>query len=71
MVSYYYGEDQLYEPGSAVNPFARVSYSRPLNQQWTLKIFGHYQKLGTSIADSPIVEEDNVLTVFVGGVYSF
>ncbi|TQV75996.1 MipA/OmpV family protein [Exilibacterium tricleocarpae] len=71
LVSYYYGEKRLYEPGSAVNPFARVSYTRPLNEKWTLRIFGHYQKLGSSIANSPIVEEDDVLTVFVGGVYSF
>ena len=71
VVSYYYGEQGLYEPGSTVNPFAKVSYSRPLNDQWTLRIFGHYQKLGSDIADSPIVEEDDVLTVFVGGVYSF
>jgi len=69
VVRYYYGVSQLYEPGSAFNPFVKLHYSRPLSERWTINAFAHYEYLSHSIADSPIVKENHVTTVFAGVVF--
>jgi MipA family protein len=69
IVRYYYGVDGLYEPGSAFNPFVKLRYSHPLSERWTLNAFAHYEQLANSIADSPIITEDHVTTVFAGVVF--
>ena len=66
VVRYYYGVKQLYEPGSAVNPFVRLRYTRPLSDRWTLNAFAHYERLANAIARSPVVTDDHVSTVFAG-----
>jgi len=65
-VNYYYGVDGLYEPGAAFNPFIRLGYSRPVSDRWTFTAFAHYEYLDNAIADSPIVAEHGVTTVFAG-----
>ena len=35
VVRYYYGVDELYEPGSALSPFVKLRYSFPLSDRWT------------------------------------
>jgi len=69
IVRYYYGVDGLYEPGSAFNPFVKLRYSHPLSERWTLNAFAHYEQLANAIADSPIITEDHVTTVFAGVVF--
>lgn len=69
LVRYYYGVEGLYEPGSAVNPFVRLGYSLPLADRWSLNAFAHYEHLGSAIADSPIVSDQGVTTVFAGIVF--
>ena len=69
VVRYYYGVDQLYEPGSALSPFVKLRYSLPLSDRWTLNAFAHYEHLAGSIANSPIVSEDHVTTAFAGVVF--
>lgn len=69
LVRYYYGVDQLYEPGSAFNPFVKLQYSLPLTDRWTITAFGHYERLAGSIARSPVVVEDHVTTVFAGAAF--
>lgn len=71
IVSYYYGVPGLYEGGWALNPFVKLGFSRPLSGKWRLTTFVHYEHLGHSIADSPIVNARYVLTVFVGATYAF
>jgi outer membrane protein len=69
IVRYYYGVRQLYEPGSAVNPFVRLKFARPLSDRWTVNAFAHYERLANSIARSPVVTDDHVTTVFAGVVF--
>jgi outer membrane protein len=71
IVNYYYGVPGLYEAGWALNPFAKIGYSRPLSSKWKLDAFVHCERLGNSIADSPIVRSHYVTTAFVGATYVF
>jgi outer membrane protein len=68
VVRYYYGVEGLYEPGSGLNPFVKLHYSLPLSDRWTINALAHYERLAGAIAESPIVTEDHVTTVFVGAV---
>jgi MipA family protein len=70
IVNYYYGSSvNIYEGGSAVDPFAKVAYSRPLSRKWRLDAFMHCERLGNAIANSPIVRGHYVTTAFVGATY--
>jgi outer membrane protein len=71
IVNYYYGEPNGYQGGSALNPFVKLGYTRPLGGKWRLNAFVHHEHLGKAVRDSPIVEGDTVETVFVGAVYDF
>ncbi|MEP7246215.1 MAG: MipA/OmpV family protein [Gammaproteobacteria bacterium] len=68
-VQYYYGVENLYEPGAALSPFVKLRYSRTLSARWSLNAFAHYEHLAGSIANSPIVTENHVTTVFAGVVF--
>jgi len=69
IVRYYYGVDGLYQPGSALNPFVKLRYSHTLSERWTINAFAHYERLAGAIANSPIITEDHVTTVFAGVVF--
>lgn len=69
LVRYYYGVEGFYEPGSAVNPFLKLGYSLPLADRWTFSAFAHYEHLDNSVANSPIVSDHGVTTVFAGVVF--
>ncbi|HEV2270858.1 MAG TPA: MipA/OmpV family protein [Steroidobacteraceae bacterium] len=71
IVRYYYGVPGVYEGSSALNPFVKLGYSRPLSSKWRLTAFVQYEHLGNAIADSPIVNARYVLTVFGGAAYAF
>ena len=71
IVNYYYGSPGIYEAGGALNPFAKIGYSRPLSSKWKLDAFVHCERLGNGIADSPIVRSHYVTTAFVGATYVF
>jgi len=71
IVNYYYGEPNGYQGGSALSPFVKLGYTRPLGGKWRLNAFVHHEHLGKAIRDSPIVEGDTVETAFVGAVYEF
>jgi outer membrane protein len=71
VVNYYYGYPGLYQPGWALNPFAKIGYSRALSSKWTFDAFVHCERLGNAIADSPIVDRRYVTTAFVGATYVF
>ena len=66
LVNYYYGLEGVYEPGSAVNPFVKLALTHPLTQRTAVNAFAHYEHMGESIADSPIISDPGSLTVFVG-----
>ena len=71
IVNYYYGAASLYEGGSALRPFVKLGYSRPLGGKWRLVAFVHCEHLGNAIADSPIVNAHDVVTAFAGANYAF
>jgi len=69
IVNYYYGGPDFYQAGWALNPFAKIGYSRPLSRKWKLEAFVHCEHLGNGIADSPIVRNHYVTSAFVGATY--
>jgi outer membrane protein len=69
VVDYYYGIDGYYEPGDAFNPFVKLGFSQPISERCSFTAFVHYERLGSSIADSPLVTEDAVTTAFAGFVW--
>jgi outer membrane protein len=71
IVNYYYGYPGLYEARWALNPFAKIGYSRTLSRKWTFDAFVHCERLGNSIAHSPIVDRHYVTTAFLGATYVF
>jgi outer membrane protein len=71
VVNYYYGAPNVYEAGSALNPFIKIKFSRPLAGKWRLDALVQYERLGRAIANSPIVTEDQVVTAFIGATYPF
>jgi outer membrane protein len=71
IVNYYYGYPGLYEAGWALNPFAKIGYSRPLRGKWKLAAFVHFERLGNAIANSPVVAQRHVTTAFIGATYVF
>jgi MipA family protein len=71
IVNYYYGEPGIYAGGSAFDPFIKLAYTLPLSSKWRFDAFYQYERLGNAIADSPIVAEHSVATMFVGAIYTF
>lgn len=79
MTDYYYGVDadeanasrNAYQADASLNPFIRINW-RQSNQKDSFWRFGiEYQKLDSSIGDSPLVDKDYVITAFVGKQYNF
>jgi outer membrane protein len=70
-VNYYYRVPILYSGSAAFDPFIKLGYTLPLSGKWRFNAFAEYERLGNGIADSPIVAEHSVATVFVGAIYRF
>lgn len=79
LVDYYYGIRQsevtngrhFYQGRATLNPYFKIAMARPINEHWLYRMHLHYESLGSGITDSPIVQDDYVLTVFIGGDYHF
>jgi MipA family protein len=71
IVNYYYGAPRIYESGSALRPFLKLGYTRPLGRGWRLEGIAQYEHLANAIADSPIVAHNYVVTSFLGFVHAF
>jgi outer membrane protein len=71
IVDYYYGISTIYQGRAALDPFVKLGYTLPLAGKWHFNAFAEYETLGSAIADSPLVAEHHVETVFVGAVYTF
>jgi outer membrane protein len=71
IVNYYYGAPHIYESGSALRPFLKLRYTRPLSPGWRLEGIAQYEHLANAIADSPIVAQNYVVTCFLGFVHAF
>jgi outer membrane protein len=70
-VNYYYRVSILYAGSAAFDPFIKLGYILPLSSKWRFNALAEYERLGSGIADSPIVAEHSVATVFVGAIYTF
>lgn len=71
LVRYYYGVDNLYEPGAALNPFIKLGFAHPLSERWTFNAFVHHERLDDAVSNSPIVIENSVTTAFAGFAFKF
>lgn len=77
-LTYFYGVNgsegtnlTRYAPSSGHAELMRVDWAYPLTQDWDLRLFASYKWLPEAIAQSPLVTDDKIVTVFVGGVYHF
>ncbi len=70
-VNYYYRVPILYSGSAAFDPFVKLAYTVPLSGKWRFNAFAEYERLGNGIADSPIVAQHGVTTVFSGAIYTF
>jgi len=79
LTEYYYGvrpNEQragrsAYSPDAAITPLIRVAVRRKLSERWGLLLAGQYEWLDSEIRDSPIVDEDSLLSALFGVTYSF
>jgi MipA family protein len=71
VVNYFYGSPGIYDAGAAFDPFLKVSYTLPLSSKWRFNAFAQFEHLSNAIADSPIIANRYVATVFVGAIYAY
>lgn len=60
-----------YDPGAVVIPFASISASAPLGENWSLDGSLKADFLPRSVTNSPIVDEDKIYSAALGVSYHF
>ena len=76
---YYWGvaEDEVslvlppYEADADLNVHARLMLSYQISKRWNFSLAAEYERLNDEAAQSPLVEEQNVLGYFAGFGFSF
>ena len=78
VINYYYGltlaeadSAHLYSTGAALSTLARIDWNYQLTKRWNLRLLTSYRHLPTEISASPLINDNKVITVFIGGVYHF
>lgn len=78
VVNYYYGVTKpeadlrgTYSADAALTPVARVEWNYQLTERWDLRFLANYRQLPDEISASPLINDNKVITVFIGGVYHF
>lgn len=79
IVDYYYGvlgdeaipTRPAYTADAAVDYFAGLSLAIPVGEKWAIIADFEYENLSSEIEDSPIVDQEEILTYIVGAVYRF
>ena len=78
VMNYYYGVSEAeadlrgtYHTAAAVTPVARVDWNYQLTERWDLRFLANYRQLPDEISASPLINDNKVITVFIGGVYHF
>lgn len=78
VTNYYYGVTYMeaddrgtFTTDAAVSAIARLDWNYQLTERWDLRLLASYRHLPSEIADSPLINDNKVITVFVGGVYHF
>ena len=78
LVNYYYGVSPAeaipgrpaYSPGAATSPYVDISLSTAISEHWTFRGSLAYQRFGSAIHDSPIVDRSGSPTIFIAFVYN-
>lgn len=77
-LNYYYGisaeeaaVEDIYQPDAGISPMLSFDWHYRLTENWDLRFFSSYRYLDDEIKQSPIVNDNKIMTVFVGGVYHF
>ena len=60
-----------YEVDGGTNIFVGATFIYSFTPQWSLTANAQYEKLASSIEDSSIVSEDNIVSGFMGVTYTF
>ncbi|MDR7088875.1 MipA/OmpV family protein [Cellvibrio fibrivorans] len=78
VINYYYGvtgpEADLrgtYSTDAVLTPVARVEWNYQMTERWDLRFLANYRQLPDEISASPLINDNKVITVFIGGVYHF
>lgn len=78
VINYYYGVTQpeadlrgTYSTDAALTPVARMEWNYQLTERWDLRFLANYRQLPDEISASPLINDNKVITVFIGGVYHF
>lgn len=79
VIQYYYGVrqsensywSQQYQASSAWNTGMELTTRYIINEQWNILMAYRYTALSDEIADSPLVNQDNSQSYFVGAAYRF
>ncbi|TQV86898.1 MipA/OmpV family protein [Aliikangiella coralliicola] len=79
MTDYYYGVDAdeivdnraAYQAKDSFSPFIRIAWKQQSTDGDFWRFGLEYQKLDSSISDSPIVDKDYVITLFFGKQFNF
>lgn len=79
LMDYYYGigpQDSVdplfyYQAKASWQPYVKLTYSRPINEHWSLLTLLRYSYLGSGMSDSPVVKDNSTSTFFVGASYGF
>lgn len=60
-----------YDTGDVTIPYLSISSARQINENWTIIGSVQAEFLPSEVADSPIVDEDSLLSVVLGVSYNF
>lgn len=78
IINYYYGvtsaeadERGPYFTDAAVTPLVSLDWNYQLTERWDVRLLANYRHLPDEIAASPLINDNKVITVFIGGVYHF
>ena len=79
LVNYYYGVRDMevrdgrsaYYPDAALTPLVRLAVRRNITERWGLILGSQYEWLSSEMRDSPIVDDNGILSVLLGATYMF
>lgn len=78
VVNYYYAVSDAeadargtFISAAALSPLMRIDWNYAISTDWDLRLLTSYRYLPEEISASPLINDNKVITVFIGGVYHF
>lgn len=71
LVTYYYADSDFFELGAATNVFVKAGGIYPISRNWDFQVLAHWEWLGDSIRQSPIIDDKRIDTLYFGWRYHF